>query len=85
MYRGRADLSDCRPCLLFIGLLVLSTFLYRCKKPELNREGNLATAGWNDLRILRQKGLCALSVFADGVCLCCRACPDPGRQQYLDC
>ena len=47
MYRGRADLSDCRPCLLFIGLLVLSTFMYRCKKPELSREGYPATAGLN--------------------------------------
>ena len=34
-------------CLFFIGLLVLSTFLYRCKKPELTAAGNPVTAGLN--------------------------------------
>src|SRR5882757_1168187 len=34
-------------CLVFIGLLVLSTFLYRCKKPELTGAGNPAIAGLN--------------------------------------
>jgi hypothetical protein len=31
-------------CLLFIGLLLMSTFLYRCRKPELTGTGQLPTS-----------------------------------------
>src|SRR5258708_21487912 len=38
---------DLISCLLFMGLLLLSTFLYRCRKPGLAGAGTLTTAPLN--------------------------------------